>query len=188
MIILDTNVLSELMREKPELKIVNWVDQQPRSSIWITSITYLEIVLGIETMSGGKRQTRLKKSPNLLGLIYTILISIKFRKAKTYREGVPPALSLYDIVKPVGGCNMAQFVVRNLEDDVKKRLKRRAELHGRSMEEEVREILRTAVNSDLGSKPSKGLGTEIALLFRTAGIKEAIPELHGHEIQIPEFD
>jgi toxin FitB len=62
MIILDTNVLSELMREKPELKIVNWVDQQPRSSIWITSITYVEIVLGIETMSAGKRQARLKKS------------------------------------------------------------------------------------------------------------------------------
>ena len=40
---------------------------------------------------------------------------------------------------------MAQFVVRNLEEDVKIRLKRRAARHGRSMEDEVRDILRDAV-------------------------------------------
>ena len=40
---------------------------------------------------------------------------------------------------------MAQFIVRNLENDVKVRLKRRAARHGRSMEEEVRHILRDAV-------------------------------------------
>ena len=40
---------------------------------------------------------------------------------------------------------MAQFIVRHLEDDVKARLKRRAAHHGRSMEEEVRHILRDAV-------------------------------------------
>ena len=39
---------------------------------------------------------------------------------------------------------MAQVVVRQLEEDVKLRLKRRAESHGRSMEEEVREILQRA--------------------------------------------
>ena len=40
---------------------------------------------------------------------------------------------------------MSQFIVRHLEDDVKARLKRRAAHHGRSMEEEVRHILRDAV-------------------------------------------
>ena len=40
---------------------------------------------------------------------------------------------------------MAQFTVRNLEDDVKARLKRRTARHRRSMEEEVRHILRDAV-------------------------------------------
>jgi plasmid stability protein len=43
---------------------------------------------------------------------------------------------------------MAQFIVRNLEDDVKARLKRRAARHGHSMEEEVRQILRSAVQED----------------------------------------
>lgn len=40
---------------------------------------------------------------------------------------------------------MAQLVVRNLEDEVKARLRKRAQRHGRSTEEEVREILRNAV-------------------------------------------
>ena len=41
---------------------------------------------------------------------------------------------------------MAQLVVRNLEDAVKTRLQRRARRNGRSMEEEVREILRNAAH------------------------------------------
>jgi antitoxin FitA len=40
---------------------------------------------------------------------------------------------------------VAQLVVRNIEAEVKKKLQRRATRHGRSMEEEVREILRNAV-------------------------------------------
>ena len=55
---------------------------------------------------------------------------------------------------------MAQLVVRNLEDEVKAQLRDRAARHGRSMEEEVREILRDAMTKD---KPEwSGLGTRIA--------------------------
>lgn len=80
---------------------------------------------------------------------------------------------------------MAQLVVRNLEDTVKVRLRRRAERHGRSMEEEAREILRNAVCED--QAPSLGLGTEIALLFKNAGLKSEIPELRGHTIHPVSF-
>src|SRR5271157_4462427 len=45
-------------------------------------------------------------------------------------------------------CSMAQFVVRNIEDAVKLQLQRRAAQNGRSMEEEVREILRSATNEE----------------------------------------
>lgn len=75
---------------------------------------------------------------------------------------------------------MAQFVVRNIEEEVKSRLKRRAAKHGRSMEEEVREILRNAANDQ--AAPSGGLGTEIASLFANLGLDEEIPELRGHQI------
>jgi plasmid stability protein len=59
---------------------------------------------------------------------------------------------------------MAQIVVRKLEDSVKTRLQRRARRNGRSMEEEVREILRRAAHEP--EKPTVGLGTEIAALLK----------------------
>jgi plasmid stability protein len=81
---------------------------------------------------------------------------------------------------------MAQFVVRNIEDRVKAQLQRRARRNGRSMEEEVRDILRDAVNEQ--SIPSGGLGTEISALFAKAGLDSDIPELRGHEIKPASFE
>lgn len=82
---------------------------------------------------------------------------------------------------------MAQLVVRNLEDDVKTRLRRRAARRGRSMEEEVRDILRDAVKKEEESS-SGGLGTAIASRFRRTGMPSDVPELRGHKIKPPSFD
>ena len=76
---------------------------------------------------------------------------------------------------------MAQLVVRNLENAVKVQLQRRARRHGRSMEEEAREILRGAVQKD--DAPSRGLGSDIAALFAKVGLDAEIPELRGHHVQ-----
>jgi plasmid stability protein len=81
---------------------------------------------------------------------------------------------------------MAQFVVRNIEGTVKARLQRRARSHGRSMEEEVREILRSATLQD--DAPAGGLGSEIAALFAKAGLISDIPELRGHRIEPAAFE
>ena len=59
MIILDTNVLSALMRQTPDTKVVAWLDQQPRTSIWITSVTVLEVRFGLQIMAAGKRRSLL---------------------------------------------------------------------------------------------------------------------------------
>lgn len=72
---------------------------------------------------------------------------------------------------------MAQLVVRNIEDAVKLKLQRRAHRHGRSMEEEVREILRNAAHEE--KTGSRGLGTEIAAIFRKNGLTSEIAELRG---------
>lgn len=82
---------------------------------------------------------------------------------------------------------MAQLVVRNLESAVKARLQRRARRSGRSMEEEVRDILRNAVHED-EDEPAGGLGTEISGLFAKVGLESDIPELRGQEIRPPSFD
>ena len=59
MIILDTNVLSALMRAVPDPPVIAWLDRQPRTSIWITSITLLEIRFGLEIMAKGRRSAAL---------------------------------------------------------------------------------------------------------------------------------
>ena len=81
---------------------------------------------------------------------------------------------------------MAQLVVRNLEDSVKVRLQRRAKRHGRSMEEEVRDILRSAANEP--EKPAVGLGTQIANLVRGTGLKFEVKELRGHPVKPISFE
>jgi plasmid stability protein len=84
---------------------------------------------------------------------------------------------------------MAQILVRNLEDQIKGRLQRRAKRHGRSMEAEAREILRDALKAE--DAPKRGLGSEIVALFSGQGIGlregEEIPEIRGMRMQIPKF-
>ena len=62
MIILDTNVLSALMRQTPEPEVVTWLDHQPRPSIWITSITLLEVRFGLNILAAGKRRSALAEA------------------------------------------------------------------------------------------------------------------------------
>lgn len=59
MIILDTNVLSELMRPKPSPRVVAWVAKQSGTELFTTSITEAEIFYGIELLAKGKRREEL---------------------------------------------------------------------------------------------------------------------------------
>ncbi|MGA3323374.1 MAG: type II toxin-antitoxin system VapC family toxin [Terriglobia bacterium] len=59
MIILDTNVLSALMSRIPDQKIIAWLDKQPRTSVWTTSVTVLEVRFGLQIMPAGKRRAAL---------------------------------------------------------------------------------------------------------------------------------
>ena len=79
---------------------------------------------------------------------------------------------------------MAQILVRNIENSVKAGLQRRARLNGRSMEAEVREILRDTVGKN---SSEVGFGTASAALFRDCPLEEPIQELH-FRMEIPTFD
>jgi predicted nucleic acid-binding protein len=56
MIILDTNVLSELMRATPAPSVVGWLNEQSADSVYLTSITTAEIWHGVELLPKGKRR------------------------------------------------------------------------------------------------------------------------------------
>jgi toxin FitB len=61
-IILDTNVISEVMLDRPEPTVLAWLDGLPDQSVWITSITVFEIRHGLEIMSAGRRRRALEKA------------------------------------------------------------------------------------------------------------------------------
>ena len=81
---------------------------------------------------------------------------------------------------------MAQILIRQLDEDTKTKLQRMARQHGRSTEEEVREILRNAVRG-IDAAPT-ALGTRIAARFSRVGLSEDIPELRGNPVRPAQFD
>ncbi|MEP7305178.1 MAG: type II toxin-antitoxin system VapC family toxin [Acidobacteriota bacterium] len=62
MIVLDTNVLSALMRTNPESVVVAWLDRQPADSVWLTSITVFEARFGLALLPKGRRRSGLERA------------------------------------------------------------------------------------------------------------------------------
>lgn len=61
MIVLDTNVLSELMRPDPEQAVIAWMDRQDPATLFLTAITVAEILYGIARLPEGKRRSGLRE-------------------------------------------------------------------------------------------------------------------------------
>ena len=81
---------------------------------------------------------------------------------------------------------MAQLIVRGLDDDIKRRLQDRAEAHDRSLEAEVRDILRAAAFAT--SPAAAPLGSRIARRFAGLGLTESIPEMRGEAARAAQFE
>jgi toxin FitB len=66
MIVLDTNVISELMRSEPHPAVFAWAAAQPRASLYTTSINCAEILFGIRALPEGKRRSALADAAALM--------------------------------------------------------------------------------------------------------------------------
>lgn len=62
MILLDTNVLSELMRPAPAVSLARWVAAKPTASLYTTSISQAEILHGILRLAAGRRRAALEEA------------------------------------------------------------------------------------------------------------------------------
>ena len=62
MILLDTNVISEMMRERPEPAVSAWLNKQPEEEIWTASVVLAEVLSGIEMMAAGHKQKALREA------------------------------------------------------------------------------------------------------------------------------
>jgi antitoxin FitA len=93
---------------------------------------------------------------------------------------------IVDIKSVNGDMRMAQLIVRNLEEGVKRRLQRRAQRSGRSLEAEVREILRAAAANISPASFSSGFGTRFSAYFGKAGTD--LEPFGREETEAPEFE
>lgn len=66
LLVLDTNVISELMRQRPDPHVLNWLDAQPATSLFTTSITEAEVRTGVAMLPGGRRRTGLAAAADRL--------------------------------------------------------------------------------------------------------------------------
>jgi len=62
MIVLDTNILSELMRPAPTKRVVTWMAARPAQSLYTTSITQAEILHGVMLLPSGRRRNAFEKA------------------------------------------------------------------------------------------------------------------------------
>ena len=60
MIVLDTNIISEMMKTSPSLQVMTWIDEQTVSELFITTITIAEIVYGLHALPAGHRRNQLE--------------------------------------------------------------------------------------------------------------------------------
>ena len=71
MIILDTNILSEPMRTTPNPKVFEWIDAQSIESLYFTSTSLAELLVGIEVLPEGRRKSGLSaKLVNLISQLF----------------------------------------------------------------------------------------------------------------------
>lgn len=62
MIVLDTNVLSELMKERPVPRVFDWAQQQTAANLYTTSVTQAEILHGVLLLPAGKRRDTIRRA------------------------------------------------------------------------------------------------------------------------------
>jgi predicted nucleic acid-binding protein len=61
-VLLDTNVLSELLRARPDATVLAWVASQPANGLFVSAVTQAEMMLGARLLPAGKRRQRLEKA------------------------------------------------------------------------------------------------------------------------------
>ena len=62
MILLDTNVISECLRERPDAVAAAWLDSHPEEDLWTSSVVLAQLLSGVEMMPSGRKQKALREA------------------------------------------------------------------------------------------------------------------------------
>lgn len=87
MIILDTNVVSEILSEKPDHNVISWMDAQASETLFLTSITVAELLFGIAVMPQGRRKNSLSATiEGVLVMFSSRTLAFDSHAARKYAE------------------------------------------------------------------------------------------------------
>ncbi len=90
MILLDTNVVSEPMRQHPDPRVQDWLDAQAIETLYLSTISLSELLLGIESLPAGKRRKALAAAlgDQIAGLFDDRIIPFDVAAAQAYAKVV----------------------------------------------------------------------------------------------------
>ncbi|WP_119391095.1 type II toxin-antitoxin system VapC family toxin [Taklimakanibacter lacteus] len=125
MIVLDTNVLSEMLRVSPEPRVAEWLNDQPRASIFTTTVTRGELLYGIRVLPAGKRRDQLWDAVirildiDMAGQVLTFdsLAADEFAQISATRRATGRPISQFDAqIAGITRSRGAQLATRNASD------------------------------------------------------------------------
>jgi predicted nucleic acid-binding protein len=125
MIVLDTNVISEVMRERPDPEVRAWLRGQTRNQVWTASIVIAELVAGIDLMSPGRKQDFLRNAledmiaEDFRGQILKVDIDIArlYGRIFSHRRMIGRPIKEMDcLIAATARANHATLATRNIAD------------------------------------------------------------------------
>ena len=126
MIVLDTNIVSELMHVAPDPVVVSWLDAQQARTLHITAVTAAELLFGVDRMPSGKRRTRIASAiADMLEndfadrvLPFDVMSALEYGRVVAHREQLGHPIGMADAMIAAtavsAGANL--FATRNTKD------------------------------------------------------------------------
>ncbi len=125
MFAVDTNVVSEITRPKPDRGVVLWFEQTARDSIYLPSVVIAELFAGIEAMPTGKKRSALSEfltdfvsqapESNVLGFGFDE--AIHYARIVTLRRQIGREIKQFDAqIAAIAAANQMRIVTRNVRD------------------------------------------------------------------------
>ncbi|MDD7804398.1 MAG: type II toxin-antitoxin system VapC family toxin [Endozoicomonas sp. (ex Botrylloides leachii)] len=74
MILLDTNVISETMKQAPDPAVIAWLNEQISETLYLSSVTLAELLFGIRALPDGRRRQQLNQSMNRYAALFKVRI------------------------------------------------------------------------------------------------------------------
>lgn len=127
MIVLDTNIISEALRPKPDAHVLAWMHAQPAASLFTTTVTRAEVLYGVKLLPAGRRRDKLQAAVDAIFredfagrvLSFDDPAATLFAEIAADRKVAGRAISQFDaMIAAVARSRNATLATRNTQDFV----------------------------------------------------------------------